>query len=127
MEFYLYTTVRLHGVHLIKYRHNFTLKLLSHSLGGLPTYLWLWSPLLDLGHFFSSLILYTVGRTPWTGDQSVARALPAHRTTQTETKRIDIDPLSGIRTHDPSVRANEDSSCLRPHGLCDQRLGSLKP
>jgi hypothetical protein len=29
--------------------------------------LWLYSPL-HLGHFFSFLILYTVGRTPWTGD-----------------------------------------------------------
>jgi hypothetical protein len=27
------------------------------------------------------LILYTGGRTPWTGDQSVARPLPKHRTT----------------------------------------------
>jgi hypothetical protein len=33
----------------------------------LPAYLWLYSPLLDLGHIFSFLILYTVGRTPWTG------------------------------------------------------------
>jgi hypothetical protein len=29
--------------------------------------------LLGLGLFFSSLIWYTVGRTPWTGDQPVAR------------------------------------------------------
>jgi hypothetical protein len=36
--------------------------------------------LLDFGHFFSFLILYTVGRTPWTGDQPVARPLPTHRT-----------------------------------------------
>jgi hypothetical protein len=28
----------------------------------------------------------------------------------------DIHALSGIRTHDPSVRANEDSSYLRPRG-----------
>jgi hypothetical protein len=35
--------------------------------------IWLYSPLLDLGRFFSFLILYTVGRIPWTGDQSVAR------------------------------------------------------
>jgi hypothetical protein len=35
--------------------------------------LWLYSPLLDLGRFFSFLILHTVGRTPWTGDQPVAR------------------------------------------------------
>jgi hypothetical protein len=35
----------------------------------------------------------------------------------------DIHALSGIRTHDPSVRASEDSSCLRPRGHCD-RLAS---
>jgi hypothetical protein len=40
--------------------------------------LWLYSPL-DLGRFCSFLILYTVGRTPQTGDQSVARPLPEHR------------------------------------------------
>jgi hypothetical protein len=28
---------------------------------------------------FSFLIFYTVDRTPWTGDQPVARPLPAHR------------------------------------------------
>jgi hypothetical protein len=48
--------------------------------------LWLYSPLLGLRHFFSFLILYTVGSTPWTGDQTVARPLPTHRT-QTHNKR----------------------------------------
>jgi hypothetical protein len=33
---------------------------------------------------FSFLILYTVGRTPWTGDQPVASPLPTHTKTQTE-------------------------------------------
>jgi hypothetical protein len=28
----------------------------------------------------------------------------------------DIHALSGVRTHDPSVWANEDCSCLRPRG-----------
>jgi hypothetical protein len=42
--------------------------------------------LLDLERFFSFLILYTGGRTPWTGDQLVARPLPKHRTTQTQNK-----------------------------------------
>jgi hypothetical protein len=41
----------------------------------------------DLGLFFSFLILYTVGRTPWTGDQPVARPLPTHRPTQIQNKR----------------------------------------
>jgi hypothetical protein len=43
--------------------------------------------LLDLGRFISLLIIYKVGRTPWTGDQPVARPLPTHRTTQTQNKR----------------------------------------
>jgi hypothetical protein len=33
----------------------------------------------DLGRFFSFLITYIIGRTPWTGDQPVARPLPTHR------------------------------------------------
>jgi hypothetical protein len=48
-------------------------------------YLWLYNPL-DLGRFFSFLIVYTVGRTPWTRDRPVARPLPTHRTTQTQNK-----------------------------------------
>jgi hypothetical protein len=43
-------------------------------------------PLLGLGRFFSFLILYTVGRTPWTGDQPAARPLLKQRTTQTQNK-----------------------------------------
>jgi hypothetical protein len=35
-------------------------------------------------------------------------------------------PLSGIRTHDPSVRASEHRSWLRPHGYCDQHLLCLR-
>jgi hypothetical protein len=42
---------------------------------------------LDLGRFFSFFIFYTVGRTPWTGDQPVARPLPAHRRIQKHNKR----------------------------------------
>jgi hypothetical protein len=33
-----------------------------------------------------------------------------------------IHSLSGIRTNDPSVRAREDSSRLRPRGYCDRHL-----
>jgi hypothetical protein len=47
--------------------------------------LWLYSPLY-LGRLFSFLILYTVGRTPWTGGQPVVRPLPTHTTTQTQNK-----------------------------------------
>jgi hypothetical protein len=74
---------------------------------------WLYSPLLGPGLCFSFVILYTVGRTPWTGDQPVTRPLPTHRTVQTKNKRTQTsNASSGIRTHVPSVRADEDSSCL---------------
>jgi hypothetical protein len=46
--------------------------------------------------FFSFLILYRVGRTPWTRDQSVARPLPTHRTTQRKNERKQISmPCAG--------------------------------
>jgi hypothetical protein len=35
--------------------------------------------LVELNRLFSFVILYTVGRTPWAGDQPDARPLPAHR------------------------------------------------
>jgi hypothetical protein len=78
--------------------------------------------LLSLGRFFSFLIICTVGMTPWTGDQPVARPLPTHRTTETQNKRTqDIHSSSGIRTHahDLSVRAGEDDSCLRSRDRCN--------
>jgi hypothetical protein len=41
---------------------------------------WLYSPLLDTGRFFIFVIFYTVGRTPRTGDQPVARQIPVYAT-----------------------------------------------
>jgi hypothetical protein len=40
------------------------------------------------------LILWTVGRTPWTGDQICRKVTYRHRATQTDTHSS-----SGIRTH----------------------------
>jgi hypothetical protein len=51
--------------------------------------LWFYSPW-DLGRFFGFSILYTAGRTPWNGDQSVERPLPTHKTTRTRNKRTQI-------------------------------------
>jgi hypothetical protein len=45
------------------------------------------------GRFFSFLILYTAGRTPWTGYQPVTRPLPAHRTTETQNRRTQTSML----------------------------------
>jgi hypothetical protein len=52
-----------------------------------PLSLCLYSPM-DLGRFFSFLILHTDGMTAWRGDQPVVRSLPTHRTIQTQNKRI---------------------------------------
>jgi hypothetical protein len=70
---------------------------------------------------FRSLILHAVGWTPWTGDQPIARPQPIHRTKQ-RIKETNIHALGGIRTHDPSVRASEDISCVRPRSHCDWHL-----
>jgi hypothetical protein len=69
---------------------------------------------------FSFLILYTVCRTPWTGDQSDARPLRTQDNTN-------IRASSGIRTHDLNVWAGEHSSFLRPHGHCDRRSECTDP
>jgi hypothetical protein len=80
-------------------------------------------PLLGPGLYFSFIIIFTDGRTPWTSDQLVARPLPKHRTAQAQNKHIhtqNIHALCGMQTHDPSFRASEDSSCLRQLGYCDR-------
>jgi hypothetical protein len=57
---------------------------------------------MDLGGFFNFLILYTVGRVPWTEDQPVAR-LPVHRTSQTQNKYEQITmPYVGF---EPTISA----------------------
>jgi hypothetical protein len=47
-------------------------------------------PLLGPGRCFTFVILYTVGRTPWKGDQPVARPRYTHRTAPTQNKRTQI-------------------------------------
>jgi hypothetical protein len=86
---------------------------------------WWITALQTFDSFFSFLIFYTIGRTPWTGDQPAARLLHAYMTAQTEWTHTDIHSSSGIRTHDPSAWAGENSSCLRPHDNCDQTLDNI--
>jgi hypothetical protein len=45
----------------------------------------------------------THGRTPWTGNQPVARPLPTHRTTQTQNKRTQTSmPRVGFEPTTPA-------------------------
>jgi hypothetical protein len=66
------------------------------------------------------LILYTVGRTPWTGfSPSKGRYLHTEQHKHRTNAHIYINALIRFRTHDPSVRASEDSSCPRTLGHCN--------
>jgi hypothetical protein len=53
----------------------------------LSIYIWLYSTC-GPWPLYQFLNIYTVGSSPWTGDQPVARPLPTDRTTQTQNKRI---------------------------------------
>jgi hypothetical protein len=77
-------------------------------------------PLWSIGHswnalfHFSFLILReSVGLLGWGTSQSQGRYLY---------KQTNIDALSGIRIHGPSVWTGEDNSCLRPRGHCNRRM-----
>jgi hypothetical protein len=48
---------------------------------------------------------HTIGRTPWTGNQPIARPLPIHRTTETQNKRTQTSiPRVGF---EPTIPAFE--------------------
>jgi hypothetical protein len=71
---------------------------------------------------FSFVISFThsVGLLGRVISPSQGRYLYTGRHKQRINTHTDIHALSGIRIHDPSVRANEDSACLRPRGHCDK-------
>jgi hypothetical protein len=99
--------------HLSNSRIYFYIRLSFSSLSVcLSIYLWPYSPC-GLGRFFSFLI-YILGRTPWTGDQP-----GRYVHTDEHIHRINAYRhacLEWVSNHNPSVRADQDSSCLRPRG-----------
>jgi hypothetical protein len=96
--------------------------LLMDEISYLFICLWLYSSLSDLGRFFSFLIPYTVGRTPWTGDQPVARLLPTHRTTQKRNKRTQTSiPWVGF---EHTIPAFERAKRVYALSNCDRRLST---
>jgi hypothetical protein len=88
---------------------------------------WLYGPLLDPGLFFSFAIIFTqtVGLLGRVISPSQGRYLNTGQHKHRINAYIDMHALSVIRTHDPSVRASEDSSCLRPSDHYD-RLPAYK-
>jgi hypothetical protein len=76
---------------------------------------------LGTGLFFSSVIIFTqsVGLLGRLMGPSQGRYLHTGQHKHTIDAQRDIHALSRIRTHDPSVRARDDSSCLIPRGHCN--------
>jgi hypothetical protein len=91
--------------------------------------------LLDLGCFFSFLILYTVGRTSWTGDQPVVRPLPTHRITQTHNKRkqtsiplVGSEPTTPVFERAKTVHAlDRAATVIGTHWNIKQLNGGMNP
>jgi hypothetical protein len=70
---------------------------------------------------FSFLIFYAVSRTPWTGDQPVAKPLPAHteqhkqnKRTQTSMAPVGLEPMIPVFERPKTVYA------FSRHGQCDR-------
>jgi hypothetical protein len=75
--------------------------------------------LLGLGLFSVLLIKYTVGRTPWAGDQPVARPLHTDRTTQTRNKHtqtsmlaVGFEPIISVLEWAKTVHASDRAPFL---------------
>jgi hypothetical protein len=74
-----------------------------------------------LAVFFIFLIVYTVGRTPWTRDQPAASPLPTHRTAQTQNKRTETSmPWVGI---EPTIPAFERAKTVHTLGRAATVIG----
>jgi hypothetical protein len=71
--------------------------------------------------FFSKIIIFTqtIGLLGRVISPSQIRYLYREQHKHRINAHVDIHVLSGIRTPDSSVRASEDSSCLRSRGYCD--------
>jgi hypothetical protein len=86
-------------------------------------YLWFYSPCGPSTYLI--LILHTVGRTPWTGDEAAARPLPTHRTTQTQNKRTQTSmPRVGF---EPTIPVFERAKTVHALDGAATVIGSLSP
>jgi hypothetical protein len=72
---------------------------------------------------FQFLNLYKIDRTPWTGDQSVARPLPTHTTTQIQNKRTQT-PMPRVR-FEPTIPVFERAMTVHALDRADSVIGIL--
>jgi hypothetical protein len=81
-----------------------------------------YSPYRTLAFLNGLLNPQTFGRTPCLGDESNARPLPKHRTTQHRNTQTHIHARSRIRTCDLNIQAVSDSTCLIYYDLSSDIL-----
>jgi hypothetical protein len=109
----LWCVIKLHS-HIIECTHFFFLLALQ--------------PLWALAAFLFP-DLFTIGRTPWTCDQPVAKPLPKHRTAQTQNKHIyytlNINAQGGIQTRNHGLRAIETVHAWDRSATATGRMHSL--
>jgi hypothetical protein len=74
---------------------------------------------------FLDLFTQSVGLLGRGISPSQSRYLHTQDRENIEQTHTDIHVSSGIRTHDPSVRAGEDGSCFLPRGHCDRHVTFL--
>jgi hypothetical protein len=66
-------------------------------------------------------LFYTVGRTPWMGDQPIARPLPTHRATQTRNKRTETSMTQ--RRFEPTIPVFEGAKTVHVLGRVATVIG----
>jgi hypothetical protein len=80
---------------------------------------------MGLGRFFRFLILYTVGRTPLTGYQPVARPLHTDIPTQTQNNRTQTSmPIAGF---EPTTTAFEEAKTVHALDGASTVIGPIPP
>jgi hypothetical protein len=89
---------------------------------------WLFQLIQGPGLLFSSVIIFTQTTGLLGREISPSQGLYLNTGQHKQNKHIhapNIHALGGIRTHDPSIRASENHSCLRPRGYCDRHRDIL--
>jgi hypothetical protein len=94
-------------MHIYSYIHKY----ISHTF-----FQWPLQPLFGPGPFLSSVIIFTQTVGP-----SQGRYLDTGQYKHRINAYTNIHAFNGIRTHDPNVRAREDSLCPRPRSHCDRQ------
>jgi hypothetical protein len=98
---------------IIRWKLKHSAPLQSHSF----IHKWLYSPSLGPGLFFTFVIFFltqTVGLLGQLISPSQGHYLNTRQHKHRTNAHTDIHALNGIRTHDPRVRASENSTYLNP-------------